>query len=395
MTLKTFTFLLISLTILIHSCVDPYYPDVNIIDTQPVLVVLGVISNEDGPFKIRLTQSISLYTDPNQLNQDHPVDGADVYIVDDKGNDFKLNETTFGWYETDDKHLKAETGNTYILTVATPDGKQYESSPQYVYEVPDIDTVYYEEEERSHFENEELITENWLNILVNSDPSPEKDVYLRWETVETWEFHMPAEILVDHGPPSSVSGSYEPPSWETVTIDEENTEICWITKPTMKILVSSTVGYKDRKVTHFTLQSIGPPSDKLNIRYSILVKQYTINPELFTILKKLRDANVETAGLYSKNPGQIFGNITCCDGGGKALGYFSASAVTSKRIFIMPGDHDIVRGSAYGGCGWTTSPPNGVRLFLYGNYGGSSVWSDNRYCVDCTARGTKEKPDFW
>ena len=378
-----------------HGCIDPYHPEINPEDTKPVLVVEGQITDQTGPFKVRLTKAVSVYTDPNLLDQNNPVSGANVHIVDNEGHDYMLEETFNGWYQTLESNLAGKPGNSYILNITTADGMQYESSSQTMMSPPDIDSVYFEESERLRFEQEKAINETWLDILVDSKIPAEDVNYLRWECEETWEFHMPARILVDHGPPSPVNGSYEPPSWETVKIDDTNEKICWITEQTRKILVASTVGYKDRKVNHFVLQSIGPPGDKLNIRYSILVKQYTMNSELYHILKKLRDANLESAGLYSKNPGQIFGNISCCNTGEKVLGYFMASAVRSKRIFINRFDVHIDTGTGFEGCGWTTAPPLHVRLFLYGRYNNRQVWSDNRYCVDCTVRGTKVRPDFW
>ncbi len=378
----------------IPACVDPYRPVIDVKDTQPILVVQGTVTDAMGPFSVKLTQSVDIFNNLSVNESEPPVTGADVHIIDDKGHDYHLLESTGGWYRTAEEDLKGDTGNTYILTIATADGKEYESSPQLLTAVPDIDSVYFEETEITHFEGDKPVTETWLNILADSKPA-DQEMYFRWDCDETWEFHMPTRILVDHGPPNPNVFSYEPPSWETITIDAANEQKCWITEPTRKILVTSTTGYPDRTVKHFLLQSIGPPGDKLNIRYSILVRQYAIDKEVYGILRRLRDANVETAGLYSTNPGQVFGNISCCSSGEKALGYFMASGMKTRRIFILPEDHHVTPGNAFDGCGWSTDPADYVRLYLYGTYDGRKVWSDNRYCVDCTVRGTRIKPDFW
>ena len=47
------------------------------------------------------------------------------------------------------------------------------------------------------------------------------------------------------------------------------------------------------------------------------------------------------------------------------------------------------KGTAYGGCGWTTEIPRYLDVYLYGTYnnGDTDVWSTNEYCTDCRIRG--------
>ncbi len=370
-----------------YSCVEQFTPKLDESNTPNLLVVDGQITDETGPFKVRLTNSVSVYSDPNVLNKEHPVYGADVQIFDDKGNTFTLYETENGWYETENKKLKAVIGNTYSLSITGANGNQYESSPVTMVEVPDINSVHFKEVQRTHFDELELVQENWLDILVDCKAPISEGVYLRWEFEETWKFEMPSRVLVDHGmfgPPASI---------EIIDIDLEK-KICWVTEPSRQILIESTVGYQKNQVRNFVLQTIGPNSDRLNIKYSILVKQYSINRELYGFFKKLRESNKESGGMYAKTPRQVFGNITCCNTEKKVLGYFFASSVKTKRIFIDQFEHDISKGSAYDGCGWTTSPPQYQNIYFYG-IGSGRVYSTNKYCTDCRVRGTNVKPYFW
>ncbi|MCK4992991.1 MAG: DUF4249 family protein, partial [Bacteroidales bacterium] len=163
------------------------------------------------------------------------------------------------------------------------------------------------------------------------------------------------------------------------------------------ILIKSTIDSPSNEINNFVLQSIGPPDDRLNIKYSILVKQYVINRDLYNFFNLLRESNKETGGIYEKTPAQIIGNIRCCDGSKQALGYFMVSAVKTKRIFISPDEHEVVNGTAYDNCGWTTDKPRYQPVYLYGTYGNeeTQVWSSNKYCTDCRIRGTNIQPDFW
>jgi hypothetical protein len=112
------------------------------------------------------------------------------------------------------------------------------------------------------------------------------------------------------------------------------------------------------------------------------------------MFKKLREANEDVGGIYSKIPGQIYGNITCCNNEEKALGYFFAAGVKTKRIFSDHSDYNIPKGDAYNGCGWTSKKPRYLDVYYYG-MGPEVVFSTNIYCTDCRLRGTNVKPDFW
>jgi len=276
--------------------------------------------------------------------------------------------------------------------ITTEEGTQYESSPVLMQEGPDIDTVHYEEVRRTHFDQEIPYEENWLNILVDARAQGDDITYFKWEFEETWEFEMPGYIEVWHG-----TGAFSPPpTMETIEVEYEKKH-CWVSESSRSILIKSTVDSPSNEIENFILQSIGPPDDRLNIKYSILVKQYLISGDLYNFFKLLRESNMETGGIYEKTPAQIIGNIHCCDGSEQALGYFMASAVKTKRIFIDRSEHHVVKGTAYGECGWTTAPPPYVRIYLYGTYvnDDTKVWATEKYCTDCRVRGTNVKPDFW
>jgi hypothetical protein len=392
---KKVKFCLIISLFIIYSCIEPFRPGLSKYDQETHLVVESTITDQPGPFKVRLTISGSVYTGLDTLKFD-PITGAIVDITDDKGNNFPLYYVEKGWYETIDKCLYGIPGNIYTLHITTEDRSQYESSPQLMLDVPSIDSVFYKEVQQTHIEGENVSMENWLNILLNTHAMSDGIQYLKWEFEETWEFEMPSYIVVNHG---GGEGAI-PPSIETVNIDDERRH-CWVTERSKNILVESTIGKQDNKISHFLLQSIGPEGDKLNIRYSMLVKQYSINKELYDYFKILKEVNEATGGIYSKIPGKVTGNITCLNSGEKALGYFFVSSVSSKLIFIDHNDTKLERGSGYPNCGWTTAPPPpGIVFPVYGTYIDKDgytmeVYSDKNYCTDCRVRGTKVKPDYW
>ena len=381
-----------SLFLLFNRCVEPFRPSLNDDESLKLLVVEGMITDEAGAFSVSLTSSVPVYDNQNIIGDFQPVTGALVQITDDRGNSYLLIENSAGWYETEDKDLKGIPGFTYTLLITTEEGTHYESSPVLMQEVPEIDTVHYEEFRRTHFDQMTPYEENWINILVDTRASGDNIAYFKWELEETWEFEMPQYIEVWHG----TGESSPPPTMETIEVEYEKI-YCWVSESSSSILIKSTVDSPSNEVKSFILQSIGPPDDRLNMKYSILVKQYLISEDLYNFFKLVRESNMETDGIYAKTPVQIIGNIHCCNGTEQALGYFMASAVKTKRIYIVPSEHHVIKGTAYGDCGWHTDIPRGGRVYLYGTYnnGNTYVYSTNKYCTDCRLRGTNVKPDFW
>jgi len=395
-------YLLLLIFVIVSACVMPFNPELSKSDLKKQLVVEGRVTDEIGPFRVRLTQSDHVYNYQNLYNF-APVPDAFVDISDQSGNVYNLNYTDNGWYETEDKNLRGIIGNTYILHVNVNDGSQYESTPQQISEVADIDSVYHEEEDRTQITGKDVSIEKWLTVYLNTHAPSDSTHYFKWEFDETWEFNMPVSIdVVKYVFPPDCGGC-KLDSMYSILVDVINEKShCWVTEASKSILVKSTASSNVGEIEKFPVTSIGPGDDRLSIRYSILIKQYSLNREIFNFFKLLRDLNENNGSMYDKNPSPVNGNISCCDNGKIALGYFLASAVKSKRIFINNSEVHVVTGhNAYSACGWVYPPLQVMEYYPFGTIGslvkdhGDTIWTGSKYCSDCRVRGTSVKPDFW
>jgi len=378
--------------LLLNSCIQSFFPDLNEDDSEPFLVVEGLITDEKGPFKVHLTKSGPV----DQLYYNEPVTGADVMIVDNNGNSWQLIDNQNGWYETEDKNLKGISGTTYMLKIGDTEGNNFESVPELMQEVPDIDSVYFEEVKHVRFENGLTYEDNWLNILLDTHDPAGKTMYWLWKFEETWEICMLNYVHVLHGAIDSPDKFYRD---EVVEIDPEK-EVCWVTLPSKSVIIESTAASMESAIKGFVIQSLGPDEDKLHIRYSIFIKQYSLNKELYNYWEQLKKVNEDAGGMYNTLPAPVYGNIQCVAGSKKVLGYFSASSVKTKRIFIGSSDHHITTVSPYDNCLYLTDP----NPYLYDRWvyfttianTDIKLWVyDDDYCIDCRAYGTNVKPDFW
>ena len=200
-------------------------------------------------------------------------------------------------------------------------------------------------------------------------------------------------VMVQHSPP----GTADDISWESVDISDEK-RVCWVTRPSLSIIVASTVSSPMNEIKKLQIQSLGPGSDKLLIKYSIRVTQSSISRELYDFWKQLIDANENVGGIYDKIPAQVYGNMSCCDGTKKALGYFSALSVKEKRIFIDKSEHHVEPVSAYKGCYYYDFEQlSWVPKSYFGTISDTDtkLYCSDDFCADCRDYGTNIKPGFW
>jgi len=136
------------LLILLSACNDEY--DFEFEDQTPLLVVEGKITNQPGPYYVRLSESIKEVVDPNNSGSSKPVskgiDNAQVTLNDDAGNSETLRyigekPNTFsegdGWYVIE--NTTGVVGRTYTLSI-TWNNKNFTAADK-MEAVPEIERV--------------------------------------------------------------------------------------------------------------------------------------------------------------------------------------------------------------------------------------------------------------
>lgn len=359
----------------VSGCITQFVPETD--EDQYLVVVEGLITDQPEVYKVKLSMSMPLGRKPVLK----PLKGCTVYIDDDHGNTHLLNESaTAGTYISDPSSFRGIVGRKYTLHVYTNNSTSarysYQSLPMEMKAVPPIDTVFHE---RVTIKEKDQYSGPWegAQVYLNTFDSQGKCKYYRWDYTETWKFRLPYYVT-------------------------NNT--CWITNNSSGIHIKNTSVLAEDRVNRYPLKFISNESDRLAVRYSLLVNQYSVNEDEFSYWEKLQNISEEVGSLYDITPASIPGNIFCVeDPGEQVLGYFSVSAKSSRRIYIDENFRGLV--NPYSDCPDDT---------IYGNAPipnlGSSVWiieeqpyemppfkvlTNKKYCADCTVRGTTTKPDFW
>jgi hypothetical protein len=374
--MKSISYIIVLLfSLIISGCITQFVPETD--EDQNLLVVEGLITDQPDVNTIKLSRSMPL----GKKAILKPLNDCTVSITDDQGNSYLLAEySSSGIYKTDPSVFQGVVGYKYTLHINTNNSTTthytYKSLPMEMKAVPPVDSLYYEKltlVEKNEYSGPKEGCQVYLNTY---DPTGICNYY-RWNYIETWKFQLPY-------------------------MTTNNT--CWITNNSNNIIIKNTSVLTEDKVARLPIKLITYETDRLSVRYSILVNQYSVNEDEYTYWEKLQNISQEVGSLYDITPSSIPGNIFCVEEPGEqVLGYFSVSAKSSKRIYIDENFRGLV--NLYKECPSDT---------IYGNatipYLNSAVWiiddqpyamppykvlTEKKYCADCTVKGVKTKTDFW
>ena len=363
------------------SCKKPYNPPATTRDNKFLVIDGTLINSADSPSVITLSRTVKL-TDTTQAI--YPETGATVSIEDSTGGSFALFEMPGGKYQSNP--LSLNSSDKYRLMITTSSGDQYASDFVEMKQTPPIDSITWQQQ------NDVMISVNTHDPLNNTK-------YYRWDFTETWQNSAPlkSELGVDNGLIFYI---------EDRPLDQRYN--CWSNDYSTDILIGSSIALSQDVINMAPIVVVPQNSVKINIRYSILVKQYAITADAyqyFSILKK----NTENLGsIFDAQPTQLTGNIHSVKNPAEiVLGYFTASSVQQKRIFISK-DEVSNWNYVYPGpeCNMITINQNSTNFLIY-NYpdpaytayyfsGTTGLAIDKISCLDCTLQGgTNQKPSYW
>jgi len=386
------------------TCIDPYYQKIT--RYESLLVVDGLITDEDASYSVRLSRTIQ-----QQDAAPSEVSDASVYITDDAGNSSYLKSVGNGKYRTDSTLFRGQVGRTYILHIKTAEGVNYESAPCLMSEVPDIDSLYFEKDQEL-FNNG---TENLDGIRIYLDSKPgDNSTYYRWEYDETWKFKVPDPSKARYISENNI-----------VSITDYN-EFCWKSNKSSEILIHPLFTGEGESVRRQPVLFIASEkSDRLLIQYSILVKQYSISGSGYEFWNRLNQVSESGSDIFAAQPYSVESNIHNPDNPDDiVLGYFQVSSVKKRRLDVslkdivamdLPFYHYPCKRVATSPNDPVWSHDNPPKTFdqiyeIYISFG--FIFIEPKYfpetsvldeiifvkepeCNNCEVTGTSVKPDFW
>ncbi|MBI9054828.1 MAG: DUF4249 domain-containing protein [Bacteroidales bacterium] len=348
-------------------------------DYNPILIVEGKITNEPGPYIIKITQSRPL-DDYGEI----PYQNCIVTIHESSGISEDLIEIKPGIYITKEDGMQSEIGNKYSISIISPEGKEYVSDYQELLEPIEIQSFY---SELIYLENLNF-TPNGLpghQFYADTKDSPNADNYFLWEMVESYQYTADFELYsIFDGFVTLYTNLNELPQYD-------NLYRCWKTENVHYIYTGETNTLNSNKITRQALHFVGTDTKKLMERYSVLLNQYTIEEDAFFYWREIEKQISEKNSLAVSQPYNIPGNvINVNDPDETVCGFFTVASINQKRIFVDKPRAPFYYETCCIGC--IKGPPP----VIMGIYDGNSLTRTTESCIDCRSKGgATVKPDFW
>ena len=374
--------LILCISVLLFSlaCKKPFEHDA-ISDSATLLVVEGII-NQGGQTNIMLSRTLKL-ADKSVLQMEK---GAKVQVEGSNNSILALTESAAGIYT-----LPNTTFNEtlqYRLRIKTIAGKEYLSDLMSVRTTPAIDSLNWRREREG------------VGLYIDAHDSNNNTKYYQWDYLETWEQRSVGYSDYVYKDSRVQNRDY---------IESLKIFTCWKNEASTNILISSTTKLSSDVVDDFQLALIPNRSEKLGVRYSILVKQYAIGKEAYDYLTLMKRNSEQLGSLFDNQPTDIIGNIKCISNPDeRVIGFLNISQIIEKRIFInnsqLPSwnfslvcepivirNHKDSLSNAFSSGALLITTYNLSAFGTIVSYNGNTA-----LCLDCRTRGgSSVKPSFW
>jgi hypothetical protein len=371
------TVIIVGITLIFQSCIYEFTPKTG--DLGNLLVIYGMVTNENGPHEITILKTKKINSKVNE-----PVKGAKVSISDDKGNTVPLTEDSVGKYHTPET-FAGQIGAKYKLYIELQEGKKYESDYVELLDVPDISEL--EADTMTKPATGTNAESSGYQFYISTKPGTSEQKYYKWDVFEDWEYRLPYR-----------TSAY----WDGQVLTQIDPPIpykCYKHTQFNDIYISNTINFQTNYITHYPL-NFTPNSMKFQLKYGIYVRQYALSEFSYNYWYSAMENN-QPDPLYSKIPFQLIGNIKCISNPNETVfGIFEASAVKSKGITAyLP----TLEGSDYS-ChndivlaGIFPQDLMGLPPGWIADAGGNLVLLTNERCVFCkfNGLGTGIRPDYF
>jgi hypothetical protein len=375
------------------GCKKPYAPKA-ITSTSSYLVVEGVINTGADSTVVKLSRTVALSSSASLK----PESNAIVTIMSDAGSSYTMVETGGGHYRA--PGFNATIVANYRLKIATAEGEAYQSDYVPAKTSPPIDSVYYR------------VKGDGVQIYADTHDPGNNTRYYRWDYNETYQYRSAFESYYYHArvPQDTIIGRQT----------ADHIFVCYRGDISSNIIVNTSARLVKDVIAQTNITFIPSTLEKIESRYSILVRQYALTPDAFNYFQQLKKNTEQLGSVFDAQPSELPGNIHCLTNPAEpVLGYITAGAPAEARIFIDNRDLPAWRANTpYNGCKMDTDLyakvlrpgvfENDVAIYLYPDieipiyaivppigFPILGFSASSAACVDCTLRGTSKRPDFW
>lgn len=308
---KTFTFGTAACTLLL-GCIDQIDFESNS-DTR-LLVVDGRITNSDGPHSLELGITTGITTTPDKIVT--PVEGAQIAIFDNLGNQEDYFEIEPGVYMVPGNIVKGIPGVEYFIEITLFNGSKFrsvwETMPQ---EIETEDSVILELGKKDFISDiGNLTSRTVINVLINTQiPETANPVFLRWHVEENYKITPPSNGFIIPCYITELPGLRRIPLFDGSEFSSGDLD---------NFLLYT------REINHSFAE-----------RHYFNVIRSTLSYNAMEYWEKLDKTVNRVGSIFDTPPSPVPGNIYNIDDPGvMVLGFFEAITTDTTRRFTIPSD---------------------------------------------------------
>jgi Domain of unknown function (DUF4249) len=329
--------------LIISSCIDRI--NIEIPDSYTSqLVVDGLITDEPGPYTVLLTKTAKI--EKFYLRYREVVAKAKITISDDIGTSEVLNETEPGTYQTPENGIRGTVGRTYSIKIETKDGTIYESIPDKMNPVGELDSLYYEFESFLPLADQ---TRYGFRFYIDAKASQNTDNLVRWKFIGIAEIDTYPQLHTKACPGGGPPCCPDPRPCSGFKLNDFGNPIsiggnctcctCWVTSPEEKPHVSDNQFVTNGKAKKIEVGYV--PLEYFPFqkgKYRAEVKQMSLSRVAFDYWRIIQSQKEGATSLFQPPTGKIKGNIIEKNGVQQPVGIFYASSVKKKQHYLTYGD---------------------------------------------------------
>lgn len=350
--------IIIYIIFLLSSCITPF----DISNTyQESLVVSGLITDQKGPYLVKLSKAIPVSADA-QIGEPAFESGATVIIQDDTGNKEALEEKLSGHYYTNS--IQGVVGRSYYITISTKDGSVYQSAPEKMLPVGNIKNLNYEfvqtepqpplvvkgAFEDASFDDSQIKSANGFKVYLDGEVLPEQEGRVWWRWTGTFKIKTFPEnqieiigtpegpAIVPAAPPCSGYDVLNPHTLQAVRIGPLRPCtccICWVEEYNSNPLISDQKFIHNEEINKFYIGFIEANRRTFYEKYHLEVEQLSVSPTVYNFWKKVKVQKSNSSDLFQIPPPKTGGNINAITTNSiPVIGYFAASAIKTRSLTI-------------------------------------------------------------
>jgi hypothetical protein len=272
------------------------------------------------------------------------VEQAMIRLYDDSGNSEDFTEQSPGVYTTGGI-IQGQVGHSYHIRVETSDGRIFESIPDRINPVGEVDTIRYEFEARTEELSFGVADADVFNIYVDSEAGTgnSEENYVRWKFKGTYkvfsnpELHLAFLQVSTYLDPRPCSGYIVVPALgggKLEKVGDCTCCICWVNQFEETPQLSDTQLISGGSFNDVKIAEVPINSSTFYEKYLVEVEQMSLSRTSFDFFRLIRGQKENASSLFQPPSGEIRGNIRAVNSDEHVIGIFWATAVRYKSLYI-------------------------------------------------------------